>query len=264
MSAANPYPEIKAMELQEFDRLNAYLKGLDADGWEEQSYCADWAVYQTVSHIASGARIGKMRLDAWINGAPPVSREATQAVWDLFDSLGPQNMLHEYLKAVGEYLAAERSIPDEAGLTEVEGFKGKQPLYVYQVARLWEMTAHTWDLYVARDRSTQFCPGAVDILAAQMHTLNLPIDPQRADAFRERKAQFNFGGTAYTYVLDLSGERARLEAGADTAAEVVVEAPAEEMCRLLSGRHFVPGSSPKLELKAGSKDDLAKLKRAFR
>jgi len=264
MSDTNPYPEIKAVELQEFDRLNAYLRQLDAAGWEEQSYCSDWAIYQVVSHTASGARIGKMRLGAWVNGAPPLTREATQAVWDLFDSLGPQTMLHEYLKAVGEYLAAERSIPDEAGLTEVEGFKGKQPLYVYQVARLWEMTSHTWDVYVARDRNAQFCPEAVAILAARMHTLNLPIDPHRAADFRERTVQFNLAGTPHTYLLDLSGDRPRLLAGEDPGATLVVEGPAEEVCRLLSGRHFVPGSHPEIEVAKGSNDDLVKLKRAFR
>jgi uncharacterized protein (TIGR03083 family) len=264
MSAANPYPDIKTVELQEFDRLNAYLRQLDAGGWEEQSYCADWLAYQVVSHMGSGSRIGKLRLDAWVNGAPPVSREATQAVWDLFDSLGSQTMLHEYLKAVGEYLAAERSIPDEAGLTEVEGFKGKQPLYVYQLARLWEMTAHTWDVYVARDRGARFCPEAVDILAGQMHTLNLPIDPQRAGDFRDKGVQFNLDGTSHSYLLDMSGDRPRLQPGSDAGASLVAEGPAEEVIRLLSGRHFVPGSSPRLEAAKGAKEDLAKLKRAFR
>src|SRR5205823_12771885 len=133
MSLDNPYPEIKAVELQEFERLNVYLRALDEDGWVEQSYCSDWPVYQTVSHIGSGARIGRRRLDAWINGAQPMSREDQQAVWALFDSLGPTEMLNEYLKAAGEYLVAERSIDDKAGLTEVEGFRGKQPLYVYQL-----------------------------------------------------------------------------------------------------------------------------------
>ena len=110
----------------------------------------------------------------------------------------------------------------------------------------------------------QFCPEAVDILAAQLHTLTLPIDPQRAADFRESKVQFNLDGTAYNYVLDLSGDRPRLQAGTDAGAALVIEGPAEEVIRLISGRHFVPGSSPRLKAAKGSKDDLAKLKRAFR
>jgi hypothetical protein len=203
MPAANPYAEIKAIEMQEFERLNGYLRELDAAGWTEQSYCSDWLVYQAVSHVGSGSRIGKMRLDAWINGGKPLDRESSQAVWTLFDSLGPDTMLSEYLKAVGEYLVAERSIPDESGLTEVEGFKGKQPLYVYQMARLWELTSHSWDVYVARDRNAQFCAEAVTLLAGFLDTINIPIDKDRAAEFRDKPVQFNLGGTSHSYMLDV-------------------------------------------------------------
>src|SRR5690242_11422882 len=108
MSTTNPYAEIKTVEVQEYDRLNAYLRQLDPDGWVEQSYCSDWQVYQVVSHIGSGSRIGQRRLDAWVNGAQPMTREDQQAVWGLFDSLRPADMLTEYLNAAGEYLVAER------------------------------------------------------------------------------------------------------------------------------------------------------------
>jgi len=262
--AGNPYPLVKKIEFQEFERLNNYLKQLDADGWEEQSYCSDWLVYQAVSHLGSGCRIGKMRLDAWINGAEPVTRQAQQEVWSLFDSLGPRDMLHEYLRAVGEYLVAERSIPDEAGPTEVEGFRGKQPLYVYQLGRLWEMTCHSWDVYVARDRQARFCPEAVSLLSGWLQTLNLPIDKGRAAEFADKRVQFNLRGASQSYLLDLLGDRPRLQPGQDVAAALVIEAPAEEMLRLVSGRHFLPGSRPELQVVNGSPDDLAKLKRAFR
>jgi len=264
MPAESPYPEIKAIEMQEFERLNAYLRQLDEAGWEEQSYCSDWLVYQVVSHLGSGCRIGKLRLDAWVNGAAPVTRDAQQEVWALFDSLGPQQMLHEYLRAVGEYLVAERSIPDEAGLTEVEGFRGKQPLYTYQLGRLWELTSHSWDVYVARDRTARLCPDAVGLLAGYLQTQNLPIDPQRAADFAGNLVQFNLAGTPHSYVLDLAGDRPRLKQGQATNAALVIEAPAEEIVRLISGRHFVPGSRPELKAAKDSAEDLAKLKRAFR
>jgi uncharacterized protein (TIGR03083 family) len=262
--AANPYADIKAVELQEFERLNGYLRQLDPGGWVEQSYCSDWMVYQAVSHVGSGARIGKMRLDAWVNGAKALTREDQQAVWALFDSLGPTEMLSEYLKAAGEYLVAERSVPDDAGVTEVEGYRGKQPLYAYQLGRLWELTSHSWDIYIARDRSARFCPEAVAVLAGYLDVLNFPIDRQRAADFVERPVEFKLGGTSYSYVLDLSGDRPGLKSGSDANAALVVEAPAEEILRLISGRHFVPGSRPEIQAARGTADDLAKLKRAFR
>lgn len=263
MSSNNPYPEIKAAEVQEYERLNAYLRQLDGDGWVEQSYCSDWPVYQVVSHIGSGSRIGQRRLDAWINGTQPMSREDQQAVWALFDSLKPEQMLGEYLKAAGEYMVAERSIPDESGLTEVEGFRGKQPLYVYQLARLWELTSHSWDVYVARDRHARFAPESVALLAPRLHMLNLPIDKQRAQELGDSGVQFKLSTGGHTYTLDLSGERPRLQERGDGAG-LVVEGPDEEMCRFLSGRHFVPGSTIELRAAKGSNEDLAKLRRAFR
>jgi len=263
MTSENIFPQIKSVEREEFDRLTDYLRALDQDGWVEQSYCSDWLVYQAISHIGSGSRIGKLRLDAWCNGAPPVAREAMQEVWGLFDSLGPNDMLHEYLKASGEYLAAEHSLPDDAGLTEVEGFVGKRPLYVYQLGRLWELTAHAWDVYVARDCHAQLPANAVELLAARLDSQNLPVDKARADALGFG-VQFDLKAPNHSYTLDLSGQRPRLKAGSDSNAALLLEAPAEEMVRFVQGRHFVPGSKPKLAVRKGSKDELAKVRAIFR
>ena len=46
---ANPYAQIKTYERQALGRFTAHLRGLDPDGWVEQSYCSDWLVYQVVS-----------------------------------------------------------------------------------------------------------------------------------------------------------------------------------------------------------------------
>jgi hypothetical protein len=75
----NPFPEIKRVEAQEFSRLTEYLNSLDGAGWIEQSYCSDWLVYQVASHLGSGGRIGKMRLQAWVEDGPAVGREQMQA-----------------------------------------------------------------------------------------------------------------------------------------------------------------------------------------
>ena len=51
------FDTIRSIDRREIDRLDAHLTRLDADGWLEQSYCAEWRVYQVVSHLASGARL---------------------------------------------------------------------------------------------------------------------------------------------------------------------------------------------------------------
>src|SRR5690349_23296082 len=89
---SNPYPRIKAYERRELERLKAYLEALDASGWTEQSYCSDWLVYQVVSHIGSGSRIGGLRLQGWVGNGPPITRETMQQIWGFFDSLQPAQM----------------------------------------------------------------------------------------------------------------------------------------------------------------------------
>src|SRR5579872_1725587 len=120
LGAMNPYPQIKAYEQREFERLGAYLQALDSNGWIEQSYCSDWQLYQVVSHIGSGSRIGGLRLKAWVGGAPAVTRETMQQIWGHFDALLPEQTYASYADAVREYLAVESETPDAAGEQEVE------------------------------------------------------------------------------------------------------------------------------------------------
>ena len=262
MSAENPFPEIKAVERQEFEKLNNYLKGLDRDGWLETSYCTDWPVLSVVSHVGSASRIGKSRLESWVNGAPAMPREEMLALWAKFDSLTPDNMMHEYMSAVGEYLAAESSIADEEGAKEVEGFGGKRPIWAYQLGRLWELALHSWDVMVTRDKNAKIAQGAVDLIAPRMNYMGATMD--RARISETPHVQFNMQGPNATCHVDASGERPRLAPGEDAEATVVIEGPAEEVVRFLAGRHAVVGAKPTLRAAKGSRDDVAKVRRAFR
>lgn len=261
---SNPYPRIKAYEQREIERLDTYLQRLDPVGWVEQSYCSDWPVYQVVSHIGSGSRIGALRVRAWLGAGEPVSRETMQQVWGRFDSLGPEQMYPAFADATREYLQVEASTPDAEGLREVDGFAGKRPLYAYQISRIWELACHSWDVYVARDPLVRLDPDAVDLLAANLQYVSLPLDKERASALQTKPIAFELGDSGLTYVLDPTAERPRLSAGDGSDAALVVRGPDEEMVRLISGRHFVPGARTQLEVSRGSTQDLNLLRRALR
>lgn len=258
----NPYPDIKAYEREAFDQFDIYLNALDAGGWTEQSYCTDWQVYQVVSHIGSGSRIGALRIRAWTGAGAPITRELMQQVWGHFDSLGPTEMLSAYREAAAEYRDAESSTPDDAGLQEVDGFAGKRPLWAYQVSRVWELACHTWDVYVAHDRAARLDPLAVDLLAANLNQTFLPLD--RARASELPPTRFTLTDSDRTYLLDPSAERPRLIPDAATDAQLGIAGPDEEVIRLVSGRHFLPGTQSHLKLTRGTPQELAKLGRAFR
>ena len=265
-TSTNPYPRIKAYEQREFDRLTAYLQALDAGGWTEQSYCTDWQVYQVVSHVGSGSRIGGLRVRAWTAGGPPVARETMQEVWARFDALGPTEMLGAYLEASRAYLEVEAETPDAAGEQEVDGFAGKRPLAAYQLSRTWELACHSWDVYVARDRSVKVDPDAVSLLAAGMQLINLPLDKERGAALPEsaRPVGFRLLDSGAEYTLDPGAERPRVSADAVGEAPLVIEGPDEEVVRFLSGRGYVPGAQSALRVAHGTANDLAALRRAFR
>ena len=111
-----------------------------------------------------------------------MTREVMQGVWALFDALGPTEMLGAYLEASREYLEVESETPDSAGEQDVDGFAGKRPLAAYQLSRTWELACHSWDIYVARDRSARLDPAAVALLAEGMPLINLPLDKERGAA----------------------------------------------------------------------------------
>jgi uncharacterized protein (TIGR03083 family) len=264
MTSTNWFAEIKAREAAEFQQLSAYAGTLDASGWVEQSYCTDWLVYQVVSHIGSGSRIGGMRLNAWAHGGPPAGREQMQQVWGFFDSLRPDQMLDAYLQAADEYQQIEGKTPDSAGDQEIEGFAGKRPLYAYQAGRLWELALHAWDVYVARKRDARLDAATVAVLAGLLQYMSLPIDAQRARGLEGLRVQFDLTDTGGTYWLDTSLERPRLAQGAGADAALAIEGPAEEVIRFVAGRQVVPGAEPTLRATRGTPQDLANLRRALR
>ena len=87
------FDTVRSLDRREIARLGTHLAQLNDEGWLEQSYCAEWRVYQVVSHLASGARLLLGSLAQWFDGAPPVSQEQRQRIWAHFDALAPDLIL---------------------------------------------------------------------------------------------------------------------------------------------------------------------------
>ncbi|MHB8619101.1 MAG: maleylpyruvate isomerase N-terminal domain-containing protein, partial [Chloroflexota bacterium] len=147
------FERVRGVERSELDRLETYLESLDADGWLEQSYDTEWRVYQVVSHLASQSLIYLGFLANWFEGSPPMTQEQMKAVWDKFNALGPSDMLPEFRQAKSTYLARVEALPPEAGLKEVNSPFGKVAAATMLAVRLHEVALHSWDVYVARDRT---------------------------------------------------------------------------------------------------------------
>ncbi|HUZ77261.1 MAG TPA: maleylpyruvate isomerase family mycothiol-dependent enzyme [Chloroflexota bacterium] len=253
---------VRSAEHREFDRLSAYLEKLDPDGWQEISYCADWPVLRVASHMSSNAVITRGRFATWFKGEAALGREDFMKIWGHFDSLTAQQMVPEFKKAHGDYLALLDTLTDEQANTEVEAFAGKAPAMRYVLARLSETTLHAWDIYVGRDRTAKLPEGAVEALLPIQRAATL--DKTRIEKLKPRVIQFRTTNPASSYVLDLSGDAPVLSQGENSAAELSLEMPAEQFCRLMYGRDYVPGVKSGVKVLGGSADDQGALFRAFR
>ena len=247
---------IRQTERREIDRLNAHLAQLNADGLLEQSYCLEWRIYQVVSHIASGARIFLGSLAHWFDGGPPMGREQMQLIWAKFNALEPGEMLGEFQAATTDYFARLEALPAEAGLQEVDSFLGKSPVQDMLAMRLHEVELHTWDVLVARDRSARIPEDAVDLILPTQLRIRA-LRPSATLAGKRVRLQTPDG--SWRRLIDFRGEKPAVEADSTARADIQVVAPAEELCRLLGGRHFLPGSLPKLTWQGGSYQEVAAL-----
>jgi uncharacterized protein (TIGR03083 family) len=250
------FDTMRRLDRREVDRLGAHLAQLDADGWREQSYCAEWRVYQVVSHLASGARGFAGSLAHWFDGAPPVGQEQMQGIWAHFDALKPEQMQEEFQAAIHDYFARLEALPTEAGLQEIDTFLGKMPMQDWYVTRLHEVVLHTWDVLVARDRAARFPDDALELLLpmqVRFRALRTPAP------LAGKRVHISMPDGTWQQTLDFSGEKPVVQAGATAEAELRVEAPAEELCRLLSGRTYLPGSLPRLTWEGGTYQEVLAL-----
>ncbi len=237
------FDALRQAERSEIDRLGAYLAQLDSDDWIEQSYCLEWRIYQVVSHISSGGRIFLGSLANWFDGAPAMGIEQMRAIWAKFDALTPDRMLEEFQAATTDYIARLEALPSEAGVQEVNGFLGKVPARDMLALRLHETAIHTWDVLVSRDRTARIPEDVVSlILPAQLNIRAL----RPSAALAGKRVRLATPDGTWQRLIDFRGEKPAVEAEDAGESDIQVEAPLEEMCRLLSGRHFLPGSVPQL------------------
>ena len=250
------FEQLRDIERRELDRFETYLQGLDADGWLEQSYDTDWRVYDVVSHVASQSVIYLGFLATWFEGSPPMAQEQMQAVWDKFNALEASAMLPEFRKAKADYLVRIGALPGEAGQKEIESFLGKAKAETMLALRLHEVALHSWDIYVARDRRATLPADVVN----QLLPIQLLMRGRRKPAALDgKRVHLRATDQPWQQLIDFRAEKPAVQEGSADGADLTLEGPAEELCRVLAGRHHVPGSSPALNRHGASAQDLAAL-----
>ncbi len=223
---------------REYEVLDAYLDAINAAHWLGPTYCPEWTVQKTVSHLGSGAELHLRTLKENLEGAEPTSAEARQRIWDYFDSLAPEPLQAQFRARMDAFLGYLEGLPAEQRERTVRFFAGEAPIAEYAQYRLSELALHSWDIRVALDPTARLLPTTARALWPHV------LDNLNRRASAAAKAELD--GAVYDFevltparqqfALAVRDGAVQVHEGAAPAALASLRLPAEAFTRLYSGR----------------------------
>lgn len=229
---AHPAP-IAALR-RSHNRLAGLVEGISEETAGQISYCSDWTIAQVLSHIGSGAEIGREWLAAALEHREPAGQEVVEQIWDTWNKRPPLEQVAEGVRSNAALVEAYESLSDEQlaaahmklfGMIDVDGTG-------LALFRLPEAAIHTWDVDVTLDPAARILPDTVeliiDALAGRMGWMAKPQGGSWSLTVQTTSP-------ARTFTLT-SGETVELSAGPADAANGVLRLPAEAFLRLTFGR----------------------------
>lgn len=242
----------------EHDTLAALVRTLTDDQLATRSGAADWTVAQALSHLGSGAEIGRAPIAR--AAGEEVAAEENQTIWARWDSSAPRAQAEGFLEHNARWLETVEALSPEqhSSLTVDLGFLPEPvPLVTALGMRLSEVANHSWDVRVAFDPDAGVDAGSaavlVDLLTgpvgfmlsflakpaelANPVTVAFPggalvIDDAVTVVDHAEAPSATFGGTAEAFVRLLSG---RLKAPFDRGVTVEGAVTLDELRRVFPG-----------------------------
>ncbi len=220
------------------DTLAGLVSGFSDDDLAHSSGSCEWDISQVLSHLGSGAEIGRAGLQAALDGEPNPGSDFNHAVWDKWNAMSRPERADAYLEANQALLALYESL--DAGTREnlrIDlGFL-PAPIDLETAARLRlsEFAQHSWDVRVGSDEHATLAP---DATVALLHgEPNLIGWIGKADALDGRELSVQVTTTEPESVFAL-----RLQAPISVDFDVperpdgTLALPAEAWLRLVAGR----------------------------
>jgi len=136
----------------EHDTLAGLVSTLTDDQLAATSGAAEWTVAQALSHLGSGAEIGRAPIAR--AAGQTVAAEDNQTIWARWDASTPRAQAEGFLEHNGRWLeTVEAFTPEQrSSLTVDLGFLPEPvPLATALGMRLNEVANHSWDVRVALD-----------------------------------------------------------------------------------------------------------------
>ena len=136
----------------EHDTLVALLADIDDNALTSSSGADDWTVAQVLSHLGSGAEIGRSPILRAAGDS--VQAEDNQTIWARWDAASPAEQASGFVEHNQRWLDAVDALTPEqrASLSVDLGFlPAPVPLLTVLGMRLNEVANHAWDVRVALD-----------------------------------------------------------------------------------------------------------------
>ncbi|MEW9550684.1 maleylpyruvate isomerase family mycothiol-dependent enzyme [Nonomuraea sp. NPDC050783] len=260
MSSADPV--IAALRTGH-DDLAGLVSGFGDDDLARPSGAAEWDVSQVLSHLGSGAEIGRTVLQCALKDEPGPGHDFNQGVWDRWDAMTRRERATGFLRANQELTSLYESL--DASTREslrIELAFLPAPVDVATVARmrLSELALHAWDVRVAFDEHATLRPDATAALLHQGPDLFAWIGKvERLDG-RTAVIQVTTTEPGSVFALRL---RAPISVDFDVPErpDGTLTLPAESWLRLVAGR-LAPARTPGGVATTGAAD-LDLLRRVF-
>jgi uncharacterized protein (TIGR03083 family) len=154
----------------EHDMLAELVGTVTDDQLAATSGAAEWTVAQVLSHLGSGAQIGRAPIAR--AAGETVAAEDNQTIWARWDASAPRAQAEGFLESNGRWLETVEALTPEqrSSLTVDLGFLPEPvPLVTALGMRLNEVANHSWDVRVAFDPHAGVDAGSaavvVDLLA---------------------------------------------------------------------------------------------------
>jgi uncharacterized protein (TIGR03083 family) len=222
------------------DRLAALVPTLTEAQLTGPSGAADWTVADVLSHLGSGAEIGRYPVLAAATGADE-GRPENQQVWDRWNALAPADQATGFLEADEASVATfEALTPQQRDELMIDlGFLPQPvPLATALGMRLNEQTLHAWDVEVALDPAAALSDEAAALLARHFsETMTFLLGFVGKPGEYDGQARLALG--EHTVVI---ADTVSIEPGTDDVT-ATFEGPLEAGVRMLSGR-LTPEHTP--------------------
>jgi uncharacterized protein (TIGR03083 family) len=149
----------------EHDVLAGLVPTLTDDQLAATSGAAEWTVAQALSHLGSGAEIGRAPITR--AAGDTVAAEDNQTIWARWDGSAPRAQAEGFLEHNGRWIELVEALTPEqrSSLTVDLGFLPEPvPLLTALGMRLSEVANHSWDVRVAFDPGAGVDAGSAAVL----------------------------------------------------------------------------------------------------